>query len=247
MNAHVAVSETSSIQSLLDLLSGISVGESYVSPGGSKKCSHFKAFGKPDDFTRRIITHLSDLTRECDQFVRNFKKKDLHDKIDTVFADDETAQKSGIDAVQEQQRLFDVEFDTRMRRITYVTNLLHEEIIRQFPEADNKVIDHLFVDDDWTVGWLDHTKLDDEIFETLMGGDQTGNLDEVMAVGPDGKMMSVDEVLKSYPPEVAEAIRSQIGEVVGRIHGSSQYVPRSGRDFGSLFAALAARVRRPRG
>ncbi len=248
MNAHAAISAASSIQGLLDILATIEVGETYAP--GAQKFSHFKAFGMPDDFTKRIIIHLSDLKGECDRFVRDFKKKDLHDKVDTIFAENEADTKAGVESVKEQQKLFDAQLDTRMRRISYVMTLLHEEVVRQFPEAGDNKIDHLYVDEDWTIGWVDHTTLYEEYFKEMFGGDRSDPLDGIMALGPDGRPMSVDEALKDLPPGMAEAIKGDLAEIVGTVRARS--VPGASRDgkglsemLAGVASAIARRSRRP--
>ena len=136
MNAHAEVSapSVSTLQALLDTLAGITVGETYAG-GGQQKCKHFKPFGVPDDFTKRLLIHIGEQQSECDAFVRNFKKKDMLDKVEVVFADSSEQQKDGIDTVRLQQERFDVELNTKMQRIYYLLTNLNENIARQFPEA----------------------------------------------------------------------------------------------------------------
>ena len=252
MNAHAEVSapSVSTLQTLLDTLGGVTVGETYAS-GGQKKCEHFKPFGVPDDFTKRLIIHLGDQQSECDAFVRNFMKKDLQDKAEVVFADSLQQQKDGIDAVRLQKEQFDTELNTRARRINYLLTILHEEIVRQFPEADDKKVDHLFIDEDWTVGWLDHTNLHEEFLGAMFGGGDAGAqpdlFDHVMAMGPDGKLMSVDEALRDFPPEMAEAMKGDLSEIVNSVRRrSAPGALRSGNGLAQALAGIAASIARGR-
>jgi hypothetical protein len=229
------------IQSLLATISAVEVGDIYEE-GGVGKCKHFTAFGMPDEFTKKVIAYLGGLQAECDSIVRAFRKDEAHRRVDVYYSDSKGESVSGADVIAEKQKEFDAELDGKVRHITFVTNLLYEEVVRQFPQAADKKIDHFFVDKDWTVGWINHTNLHEEVMSSVFGGgaeDEPDLFGHVRAMDPSGRLISLDEALASQPPEVAAAIKERLSSILRgfRPHMRASG-PRGGTDFADFRAEL---------
>lgn len=219
MNAHADTQAVSSLGALMAAIYAVDL-DSVVVPKVTK-CRHFKAFGVPDEFTKQIAAHVWALQDELSAYVVANQSKAGRLFYRAVFATSVVRQLKLSEESDKAKAIFDAGVRSRKRHLELVQELFRAEVIRQFPDADNDAIDHIIIDENWTVGWLDHTGVGDELmsafasmmsegFEAYGGEEFQSDTQVVVGVGHDGRATILNESSLNLPPEILAAIKEQL-------------------------------------
>lgn len=156
----------SALASILVAVNAVNLAE--VDVPDQKVCRHFKAFGEPDDFTKKLFAYKWQLEAEVDELLAGFNRKaersvDMPHGSEAELAE---AKQKRIDAIQLEANF---EVGPIVNTIDVLEALICAEVGRQFQGALNPEIKDFVVQDDWTVGWIDHSGIPAEIMQAVGG------------------------------------------------------------------------------
>lgn len=188
----------SALAKLLLEIKQIDLGEVKI-PYQGPKCRHFVAFGEPDDFTKKLFAHkwriaaqgLSDLQAANDLAVEEAAKIDMPRGTEAQLqqARDKAANKVIDEAIPELNQLYHMG--------VALGALIHVEMLRQFPASGDPRINRFLVDEDWTVGWIDHdsAKMAAETVRDIFGASRDDAPEELS-----GLRSELEELLHKVDP-----------------------------------------------
>ncbi len=168
----------SALASILVAVNAVNLAE--VDVPDQKVCRHFKAFGKVDDFTKKLFAYKWQLEAEVDELFAGFNRKaersiDMPHGSEAELAE---AKKKRIDAIQLEVGF---ELGPIINTIDVLDSIIRAEVGRQFSDSLNSSVEKFVVKDDWTIGWLDHSNVGQEFLGMVLstlGDALTGGLAE---------------------------------------------------------------------
>jgi hypothetical protein len=165
MDAQAHATVDNSISSLLAAISAISL-ENHPTPprNGARKGPHYKALGVPSDFVKQLIVHIDGVANDIESFINDFERQREHNQVDLKYARDDDERKR-IDEESAQiiaEKPFRATLNAKKRELDFLQMLMGRELEQQFPDiasASGGATHQLIIDDDWNLGFNDHSNL----------------------------------------------------------------------------------------
>ncbi len=208
MAQKVTIPSGSVLSGIISEVQAIDLDAALISNQG-EKCEHFKPFGVPKEFTKKLFVYMWSLEKRASELTAS-----LDEKLQKVQIDMPSGTAQELEAAIKRARakvkaVVCSQITEFVTQVGMLELLIRLELSEQFPEARDPDVNNFFVDEDWTVGWIDHSHFAEELVEQVkrfvpLGSDGRA----LFGVGRDGKPIPLDEFLRGAPPEVANGIRS---------------------------------------
>lgn len=134
--------------------------EALEKPDTEEKCEHYKALGPADDDLKRLWALYVQYGREQDEAMPAFKVLAAEYRATVAGSPEEAEVKARMDPVR-------IDLENRKLLHSVVGRLLQIEVRRQFPELYDLHNVGISIDQDWVVGYTDHSELGAEMAEVL--------------------------------------------------------------------------------